>query len=999
MESGTEMRQRLQTALGDSYAVERELGGGGMSQVFLARDRTLDRAVVIKVLHPEVTAAISEERFRREILLAAQLQHPHIVPVLAAGSAGGLDYYTMPLVEGESLRAKLIRGGALPVADAVRVLHDISDALAYAPARGIMHRDIKPENVLLNGQHALVSDFGVAKALTAGSEERGPDTDIGIAIGTPAYMAPEQAAADPDTDHRADLYAFGILAYELLSGRPPFAGRPAHEVLAAHLTEQPIPLREIDPDIPVSLELLVMDCLQKSPADRPQSAADVRDVLEALVTPGAVAGRAVTRRRRMRLPRRRAAVAAAGAGAVALVAIAAFSLRSAPAPIDEHLIAVAPFRVSGADPALAYLREGMLDLLAAKLTGEGGARAVDPRSLLGSWRREAGTVDVDLPTGEARAIAQRLGAGQLLQGDIVGTAERLVLNAALIDVRDGSRRALSPVEGSADSLPVLVDRLAVQLLTLEAGEQGQRLAALTSTSLPALRAYLAGQWLYRRARFADAAQQFQNALGHDSTFALAALGLASASSWYGDPEQQQRGMQLAWLSRDRLGERDRLLLSALVGPNYPAPSSQLEMLEAREQLTELSPDRPEAWFELGDGLFHFGPALGLPNAHDRAAAAFHRAISLDSAFAPALEHLVLLEAREGDTEMVRRLSALYLAVDASSENAEAIRWRSALTMGDTGGARDIAEDASSLTAVSAHTIEQVSQLDGVGLASAELIMDAHLARAASADERGLLNRMAHDLALNRGYVTSATELNEAFGDVRRYPAQELREQIRDALFWDGDADAGARAANMLTATVQRPAALDANATERSIRNASLCHLALWHAARGDRERSRRMLERLQAASSRTTTGLSEAQRAADDGCALMVSAQLAADAGSTQATTLRWRLDSLLRTAPGGLTGAMGNLIVARLHERAGEVSSALAAVRRREYFLGRTLFLSTYVREEARLAALAGDSEGAIRAYRHYIALRTNAEQPLQREMADARAALSALEQRSVGS
>ena len=215
------LREQLEGSLGEVFVIERELGGGGMSRVFLARERSLDRQVVVKVLHPELES-VNVDRFRREIQVVAQLQHPHIVPVLAAGETRGILYFTMPYIEGESLRARLLRESRLLVDDAVRVLHDVADALAYAHERGVVHRDIKPDNVLVSRRHAMVTDFGVAKALTAAvrSENDGRNhgstglttTGSGLAIGTPAYMAPEQAAGDPATDHRADIYAFGVLA-------------------------------------------------------------------------------------------------------------------------------------------------------------------------------------------------------------------------------------------------------------------------------------------------------------------------------------------------------------------------------------------------------------------------------------------------------------------------------------------------------------------------------------------------------------------------------------------------------------------------------------------------------------------------------------------------------------------------------------------------------------------------------------------------------------------
>ena len=237
----SDLSERLQAALGDAYRIQRELGGGGMSHVFLAQETALGRQVVVKVLPPETAAGVNIERFRREIQLAASLQHPHIVPVLAAGQSGDILYYTMPLVEGESLRAKLAREGEMPVGDAIRVLRDVVDALAYAHARGVVHRDIKPDNVLITGQHAVVTDFGVAKAMSASSGSSSL-TSLGVALGTPAYMSPEQAAADPHVDHRADLYAVGAMAYEMLCGRPPFSGMSPQQVLAAHVTLAPAPL-------------------------------------------------------------------------------------------------------------------------------------------------------------------------------------------------------------------------------------------------------------------------------------------------------------------------------------------------------------------------------------------------------------------------------------------------------------------------------------------------------------------------------------------------------------------------------------------------------------------------------------------------------------------------------------------------------------------------------------------------------------------------------------
>jgi tetratricopeptide (TPR) repeat protein len=279
-----DLEQRLQAALGETYRILKELGGGGMSRVFLAEETRLGRQVVIKVLPPEMGAAVNVERFEREIKLAARLQHPHIVPLLSAAASGDLLYYIMPYIAGESLRAKLAREGELPVAEAAKILREIVDALSYAHRSGVVHRDIKPDNVLLSDGHAVVTDFGVAKAVSA-SSGKSSLTSLGVALGTPAYMAPEQAAADPHVDHRADIYAVGTLAYEMLAGRTPFTAPTPQALLAAHITQAPEPVTKHRPAVSPALNGLLMRCLEKRPADRWQSAAELLGQLEATATP------------------------------------------------------------------------------------------------------------------------------------------------------------------------------------------------------------------------------------------------------------------------------------------------------------------------------------------------------------------------------------------------------------------------------------------------------------------------------------------------------------------------------------------------------------------------------------------------------------------------------------------------------------------------------------------------------------------------------------------
>jgi serine/threonine-protein kinase len=299
---------KLQAHLGDKYVIQVELVGGGMSRVFVAEEVALSRRVVIKVLHPTLAATVSAARFQREILLAAGMNHPNIVPVLSAGEVDTLPYFIMPFVAGESLRARVMRG-PLSVRETLAVMKDVARALAYAHSAGVVHRDIKPANILMTGSAAVVADFGVAKAVSA-ARDRGLTgggtaiTGVGISLGTPQYMAPEQAAADPNADHRVDLYALGTVAYEMLAGSPPFHGRTPQALLTAQLTELPMPLASRRYDVPVGVADLVMKCLEKNPEDRPRAAVDVVRILdspEIIAGPVAETPRAVSSRRKRRL--------------------------------------------------------------------------------------------------------------------------------------------------------------------------------------------------------------------------------------------------------------------------------------------------------------------------------------------------------------------------------------------------------------------------------------------------------------------------------------------------------------------------------------------------------------------------------------------------------------------------------------------------------------------------------------------------------------------------
>ncbi|MCC6317670.1 MAG: protein kinase [Gemmatimonadaceae bacterium] len=438
---------KLQGALGASYEIERELGGGGMSRVFLAADAELGRRVVIKVLREDVLEGLSRERFRREVLVSANLQHPNIVGVIAAGSADGLPYFVMPYVEGESLRAMLRREGSLGIPHSVAILRDIARALAFAHARGIVHRDIKPDNVLMAGGAAMVADFGVAKALVSAREnERHPHgtlTGAGISLGTPAYMSPEQVAGDPDVDHRADIYAFGATGYELLTGQPPFARRSVAEQMSAHLVDEAAPVSTLRPGVPAALEQLIARCLEKEPSRRPQSA---NEILTLLDDPAVVSGEVASAQTPSLVLRRRVArrwwpVAAAaiallvGAGAwlaqrtpVASAPAAAVVTPALPdIPLGVTALAVFPLVSIAQDTSDNYIAAGMTEALTNAFAGLPSVRVTSRTA-----------VEQSLRLGQPlAAVARQLGVTMYVEGTVQSASDRLRVTVRLVDADDG----------------------------------------------------------------------------------------------------------------------------------------------------------------------------------------------------------------------------------------------------------------------------------------------------------------------------------------------------------------------------------------------------------------------------------------------------------------------------------------------------------------------------------------------------------------------------------
>lgn len=550
-----DLEKQLQASLGDTYLLEREFGSGGMSRVFLATEVALGRKVVVKVMPPEMSNVVLAERFRREISLVAQLRHPHIIPLLTAGDAGGLLYYTMPFVEGETLRSRLKDGNAMPLRQAVRVIREIADALSYAHGFGVVHRDIKPENVLLENGYAVVADFGVAKALVnaAGGNVSAISnlTSSGLALGTAAYMAPEQAAGDPATDHRADIYALGVVAYEILSGAPLFIGS-AHQVITAHMITQPEPLVTRRQGIPPSLSDLTMRLLAKNPEDRPQSAASVVSAIDVMLSSGELsnpdlpvtrtshAGPTLSTTSRSRPLRTPVVVAAA----VSLLTIAGYAGYEGIRRLDrqtastaaggtdgkagasaEQSVAVLPFVNTSGDIQNEHFSNGLTDELINALGRVRGLRVAARTSVFALSNKGLG----------AQAIADTLGVTTLLEGSARRDGQRLKVTAQLINARDGTvlwsqafdRQMIDVFVVQEEIARAIVDALNVRITE----DQRARPGGTEIHDIEAYDLYLKGRfaWNKRSREGAETAVgYFQAAIQRDSGFALPFAGLAEA---------------------------------------------------------------------------------------------------------------------------------------------------------------------------------------------------------------------------------------------------------------------------------------------------------------------------------------------------------------------------------------------------------------------------------------------------------------------------------------
>ncbi|MEP7064580.1 MAG: serine/threonine-protein kinase [Gemmatimonadota bacterium] len=665
---------RLQAALGDTYALERELGGGGMSRLFVALERSLNRQVVIKVLPPDLAGEVSAARFKKEIEVAAQLQHPNIVPLLAAGSGDGLLWFVMPFVRGESLRHRLEESGKLPVRDAVRILIEVADALAYAHRQGIVHRDIKPENILLEEGHAVLADFGVARAIVAARSANASDggnlTGTGMSVGTPTYMSPEQAAGESNVDARADIYALGLVGYEMLAGQHPFGGSGSvQSMIVAHLTQPAPPVTKLRGDTPPAVNAAIARALAKTPAERFGTAGEFRDALDA--APASA-------------KRSRVSLVAMGVAVVAALVVAGIvvSRRQRAVQLDQNLVVVAPFDVVDAD--LKLWHEGMVDVLSRNLDGAGPLRTVSPTVVVRRW---TGRADRESATSLGKATGARLAVfGSLIRSG----ADSVRASASVLDASSG--RVLGEVErkDASSRMDRLSDSLTIGLLR-ELGKSralaGAQISSVGTTSLPALKAFLQGQQYFRHSAWDSAVASYDRAIESDSTFSIALMYDALARGWLNGATDSVSNLFARRAERFNKGlsPRDSLLVLAadrfaqLGEAKDPLPfGTQEELFAATHEAVRRYPSDPEVWFALGDAQYHYGygKKVGVPESE--VIRSFDRAIALDSAFTPAYIHAIEMAFRYGTSNGRKYLKA-YLAAGPTEVDAEGMRLLYALS--------------------------------------------------------------------------------------------------------------------------------------------------------------------------------------------------------------------------------------------------------------------------------------------------------------------------------
>ncbi len=665
--SMSDILSRLRTALVARYEIRSEIGSGGMATVYLAEDLKHQRKVALKVLRQEVAAVFGADRFLREIAILAKLQHPNILGLFDSGDADGLLYYVMPFVEGESLRDRLNREGQLPLDHALKIVHQVNEGLGYAHSLGIVHRDIKPENIMLAGQHVLLADFGIARAVSLAGAER--LTKTGVVVGTPAYMSPEQASGSQAIDGRSDIYSLACVLYEMLGGEPPHTGPTPQAILARQLTGEVRSLTPLRSTVSPELDAAIRVALAPAPADRYGTPHEFSTALRSPPIKATTAERAfIPIATRSRLRRSLAGVIAAAALAVVVV-VGVRRFSGSPVADDGRLgLAVFPFRASSMEAD--RWSEQLPDLLATTLDGTPGVRVADPWSLWRSLRADrAARALSPADAGEAERLARTARAGQFILGSLAADAG--TLNLTIRVYRTGFTDPLHSLAhvGSVDSIGALVQRLAVEIITRvwprDSAPTVPQLQRYTTRSADALKAYLHAKEAMRRGQVNEAEAAIDTALTLDSTFALALVDAVSIKSWAqymrGEPFNLTDLAELANRYADSLSERNRLRAVAALAS---VRTDGITAADAARRILEIDSTDFDAW----NSLAYFHSAYGWQYGADErdAMRASSRALELDSSYVPALASRVSLMLASGSSEEHQSLADRLRRVDTTT---------------------------------------------------------------------------------------------------------------------------------------------------------------------------------------------------------------------------------------------------------------------------------------------------------------------------------------------
>jgi len=640
----------LQLAVAPRYAVGGEIGHGGMAIVFRAWDTERRRPVAIKVLRREFAVTLGHGRFEREIRVLSELDHPGILPLLDSGETGQLHYYMMPLVEGETLEARLEREPQLPLDAVRRIITQVAAALDYAHGRGVVHRDIKPSNLFVCGEQVLVADFGIAKELAPPTGEI--TTSTGVVVGTVDYMSPEQADSHARADTRSDVYSLGCVAYEMIAGEPPFTGPSMQAVIARHRALPPPSARVIRPDLPEGVDAVIHRALAKSPADRYQRAGDFA---AALSDPAALAAAATSAHADSGRPRRWLVL-----GAAAVLGIVLVILLSPRTPaLDPRKVIGYPLVETGG----AAGRASDAGELVAIMIGRALEHA-EPLKWLDGWSRIPSAARQDirrLGPEEARAAGRRSGAGYYLTGRIIHSGDSTLVVLQLHDVGSDSLVGQSSAAGLPEaSLPRLGFQALVSLLPSLLGEghglDPATVAAFEGRSPAAVANWLQGEREFRRSRYVAALALLTRAVEQDSTFALAAVRGAEAADWL---DAHQEAAALVAVARRPGARLPAKYAEYTVGLDAYLLGDADSAVTAYRRALAIDSVWAPAWMALGETYFHLLPSTGDPDS--AAEAAFQRAQLLDPSLAPPLYHLFDLALYRGD---VRAADSLYGAYRA-----------------------------------------------------------------------------------------------------------------------------------------------------------------------------------------------------------------------------------------------------------------------------------------------------------------------------------------------